>query len=126
MAAVADAVGLHLRREGRAVVVMLADGADRAAYEHRGVGGVDRGLGRNGQLELSGGVLGMKLLDLDPLRAQCRDEITGIVRYANQAGHAVRRTDRRRNEIVSVASGYHPLDLEGSLDLQPLGGRILD
>ena len=61
----------------------------------------------------------MKLLDPDPLRAQCRDEITGIVRYANQPGHAVRGTDRRGNEIVAVASRYHPFDLEGSLDLQP-------
>ena len=58
MAAVTDAIGLHLGREGRAVVVTLADGADRAAHEHRGVGGVDRRLGRNGQLELPDGVLG--------------------------------------------------------------------
>jgi hypothetical protein len=83
VAAIADAVGLHLGREGRAVVVTPANGADRAPNQHRGVSGVDRRLGGNGQLELSDGVLGMELLDLDPLAAKRLDQITGIVRYAN-------------------------------------------
>jgi hypothetical protein len=61
-------------------------------------------LGPDGQpLELPGGVLGMELLHPDPLRAERLDEIAGIVRDGNQPGHAVRGTERRGNEVVSVA-----------------------
>ena len=90
-------------REGGAVVVTSANGADGAAYEHRGIGGVDWGLGRDRHLELPRRVLGMELLDLDPLGTKGADEIANVVRYADQPGHAIRGTDCRRDEVITVA-----------------------
>jgi hypothetical protein len=58
MTAVADALHLDFWREGRAVAVSPPNGTDGAAYQHRGVGGFDRRLGRNGDFKLASRVPG--------------------------------------------------------------------
>jgi len=93
MTAVPHAFRFYFGRERSAEVVTPANGTDRAANKDGGVGGVDRGLGRNGQLKLASGVLGMELLDLDPLRDERPDDLAEVVRdaVARRAGATPRR-----------------------------------
>jgi len=68
----------------------------------------------------------MELLDLDRFRAQCLDQLTSVVRHPHQPRHPVRGTGCCGGKVIAVARRNHPLDLESSLDLQALCGRMID
>ncbi len=119
VAAVADAGGVHLRGVRRAEPVPLADRPDRLAHEHGGVGGVHRGLGRHGELELPGGVLGVVLLDRDPLGRECGEHVARVVGGRAEPGQPVGRAADGGGERVAVTGGDHPLDLERAPEREP-------
>ncbi len=126
VAAVADAGGIDLGRERRAVAVPLPHRPQRHPHQDRGVGRLHRRLGRDGQLELRRGVLGMELLDDDPLRLQRLDHVAAVVRHLHQPGHPVAGARGDRREVVGVAARDDPLDLEGGPDLQATAAERLD
>ena len=126
MAAVADAGGVHLRGVRRAEPVPLADRPDRLAHEHGGVGGVHRGLGRHGELELPGGVLGVVLLDRDPLGREGGDHLARVVGRRAEPGQPVGRAADGGGERVAVTGGDHPLDLERAPEREPPFGVLVD
>ena len=126
MATVADPDGVDLRREGRAVAVPLAHRPQRHPHQDRGVGGLDRRLGDDRELELRRGVLGVELLDDDPLRLERLDHVAAVVRELHETRHAVAGARGDRREVVAVGAGEDPLDLEGGLDLEPAAAERLD
>ena len=100
--------------------MLIADGADRAANQHRRVGGFDGRLGRHGELELPGTGLGMELLDGNPLPNQGIDQVAPVRGRRNEPGHPVAGAFDSRLEVLAVVRGEDPFDLEAGLDRQAL------
>lgn len=85
------------------------DGPDGVAYQHRGVGCLDRSLGGDGDLELPGGVLGVELEHGEALPGEGVQHLPQVVGVLDEAGHAVPGPVRRGGP---GGVGRHPLDLD--------------
>lgn len=91
-------------------------GPDGVAHQHRGVGSLQRPLGGDRDLELSGGVLGMELQHVQSLRGEGAQHLPQVVGVLDETGHPVPGPDRCG---VSGGVGHHPLDLDAGRTESP-------
>src|SRR3954464_465842 len=124
--AVADPLGEHLGRERGPQPVPRTHRLDRVPDQHAGVRCGDRVLGRDGQLQLPGRVLGVELVDRNALRRQRRQQVARVVGDLHVPRHPVGGTGEPGYEVVVARDPGRPLDLEGGPDGQPLAGQLVD